>query len=73
MNKTTNIEVLDAVGAVIARQEVPAYAAGKRYSVWAANAQRKLDALIATNSTAVAGKIGSTDFAVVNGRSSWRG
>ncbi len=65
----TKIQVLDAAGTIIAEVETTPYAVGKRMSVWAANAQRKLDKLISANPTAAAGKIGPADFNVRNGRS----
>jgi adenylosuccinate lyase len=66
----TKIQIFNAAGTLIAEVETKPYEVGKRISVWAANAQRKLDALIAANPDAVTGKIGTQGFVVRNGRSS---
>lgn len=66
---STEIKVLNAEGAVLGCQAIPAYQPGKRISVWAANAQRKLDALIAQHPGASTGLIGTIQFAVIGGRS----
>ena len=65
----TKIEVFDEHGALIASMETSSYKAGKRMSVWAGIAQRKLDKLIAANPGAVTGAIGRSKFTVRNGRS----
>jgi hypothetical protein len=64
------IQVFDAGGQMVAAQAIKPYEVGKRISVWAANAQRKLDALIAAHPEAVRATIGPTEFEVRNGRSS---
>lgn len=71
MTKTTPIQLFDDTGALIASMDIKAYEIGKRHSVWCANAQRKLDKLIAENPTAKTAKIGPSDFTVKNGRSQY--
>lgn len=66
---STEIKVMDAKGRVLGVQAIKPYEPGKRISIWAANAQRKLDAMIAEHPKAISGQIGTTKFAVVNGRS----
>lgn len=67
---STEIRVIDAKGSVLGCQAIKAYEPGKRISVWAANAQRKLDAMIAQHPSAARAEIGRTQFKIINGRSS---
>lgn len=66
----TQIELFNAEGHLIAHEAIKPYETGKRLSVWAANAQRKLDKLIAANPDASTATIGAHKFVVTDGRSS---
>lgn len=70
MSRTIKITVFGPLGETLAEQEIKAYEVGKRFSVWCANSQRKLDAMIAGQPRAARATIGETEFTVIDRRSS---
>jgi hypothetical protein len=65
------IQLFNASGSIVAEDRVKPYEAGKRFSAWCANNQRKLDKMIATHPSGVRATIGSDEFVVRNGQSSF--